>query len=332
MGAVVRLLLVAVVVATAWAFRGRLGDVGGALAIAGWAGVALMALYHPLAIGLCGLACSALMAGGKPMTFILARWVRDGVGELASFLPLAGEVAGARLLVCGGIRPATAGALTVVDVTAEVLAQFLFSLAGVSLWLIRHPTGEVIHWALLGIGLSIPVLAAFVLVQRSSVMRFLETLPARLLPKVWQAPDAENGIHAGITALWADHRRVSCAVLLHLAAWTVSAGEGWLALKLLGHPLPLADVLALECIIFAIRSGAFFVPAALGVQEGGYLLLGAALGLPPEVALAVSLLKRGRAIILGVPALATWQLLEGRPRRAKKGAELGCRDNRALTD
>jgi uncharacterized membrane protein YbhN (UPF0104 family) len=148
-------------------------------------------------------------------------------------------------------------------------------------------------------------------------MRFLETLPARLLPKVWQAPDAENGIHAGITALWADHRRVSYAVLLHLAAWTVSAGEGWLALMLLGHPLPLADVLALECLIFAIRSGAFFVPAALGVQEGGYLLLGAALGLPPEVALAVSLLKRGRAIILGVPALATWQLLEGKASRER---------------
>lgn len=323
MAALIRFLLIAVILATAWAFRSHLGDVSGALATAGWAGVAAMAAYHPLAISLCGLACSALTPQGKPSTFILARWVRDGVSELASFLPLAGEMAGARLLVCGGIRPTTAGALTVVDVTAEVLAQFLFSVAGVILWLLRHPTGEVLHWAMLGIGLSIPILAAFVLVQRSSVMRFLETLPARLLPKVWQAPDAENGIHAGITALWADHRRVAMAVLLHLAAWTVSAGEGWLALMLLGHPLPLADVLALECIIFAIRSAAFFVPAALGVQEGGYLLLGAALGLPPEVALAVSLLKRGRAIIVGIPALATWQLLESRPRRTKNSAEIG---------
>jgi len=321
MGALLRLLLIAVILSAAWAFRSHLGDVSGALASAGWSGVAAMAAYHPLAISLCGLAWCALAPNGKPLTFILGRWVRDGVNELASFLPLAGEMAGARVLVCSGIRPSMAGALTVVDVTAEVLAQFLFSLAGVTLWLIRHPTGEVIHWAMLGIGLSIPILAAFVLVQRSSVMRFLETLPARLLPKVWQAPDAEHGVHAGITALWADHRRVVGAVFLHLGAWTVSAGEGWLALMLLGHPLPLADVLALECVIFAIRSAAFFVPGALGVQEGGYLLLGAALGLPPEVALAVSLLKRGRAIILGIPALAAWQLLEGKASRDRSVPE-----------
>ena len=321
MGALVRLLLIAVILATAWAFRSHLGDISGALAIAGWSGVAAMAAYHPISIILCGLAWCSLSPNGKPMTFVLGRWVRDGVNELASFLPLAGEMAGARVLVCDGIRPSTAGALTVVDVTAEVIAQFLFSLAGVALWLVRHPTGEVVQWAMLGIGLSIPILAAFVLIQRSSVMRFLETLPSRLLPKVWQAPDPENGIHAGITALWADHRRVIQAVFMHLAAWTVSAGEGWLALTLLGHPLPLADVLALECIIFAIRSAAFFIPGALGVQEGGYLLLGAALGLPPEVALAVSLLKRGRAIILGIPALAAWQWLEGKASRGRSVSE-----------
>jgi putative membrane protein len=317
MGVLVRLLLIAVIAATAWAFRSHLGDVSGALAIAGWKGVLVMAAYHPLAICLCGLAWCALAPDGKTISFILARWVRDGVSELASFLPLAGEMAGARLLICGGIRPATAGALTVVDVTAEVIAQFLFSLAGIALWLIRHPTGEVIRWAMLGIGLSLPILLAFVMVQRSSVMRFLETLPARLLPQVWQAPDPDNGVHAGITALWADHRRVVRAVVLHLAAWTVSTGEGWIALKLLGHPLPMADVMALECIIFAIRSGAFFIPAALGVQEGGYVLLGAVLGLPPEVALSISLLKRGRAIILGIPALATWQWLEAKASRLR---------------
>lgn len=317
MAALVRFFLIAVVIAAAWAFRSHLGDVGGALQTAGWLGVAAVAAYHPLSITLCGLAWQTLQPDGKATAFILGRWVRDGVSELASVLPLAGEMAGARMLTCRGIRPATAGALTVVDVTAEVLAQFVFSLAGVGVWLVRHPTGEVVRWAEIGLGLSVPILAAFVLAQRSVLMRFLETLPARLMPTIWHAPDADSGIHAGITALWAQHRRVKKAVLLHLAAWTVSTGEGWLALQLLGHPLPPADVFALESIIFAIRSAAFFIPAALGVQEGGYLLLGAALGLPPEVALAVSLLKRGRAVILGIPALLVWHFLEGRPRPAE---------------
>lgn len=315
MGALVRLLLIAVILATAWAFRDHLGDIRTALASAGWQGILAMAAYHPIAICLCGLAWGALSSEAEAPTFILARWVRDGVSELASFLPLAGEMAGARMLSCRDIRASSAGALTVVDVTAEVIAQFLFSLAGLSLWLIRHPTGEVVQWAMIGVGLAVPVLFAFVAIQRSSVMRFLETLPSRLMPKVWPVPDAETGIHARITALWADHRRVMRAVALHLAAWTVSAGEAWLALWLLGHPLALADVIAMECIIFAIRSAAFFIPAALGVQEGGYVLLAGILGLPPEVALAVSLLKRGRAILLGIPALVVWQIIESRSSR-----------------
>ena len=67
----------------------------------------------------------------------------------------------------------------------------------------------------------------------------------------------------------------------------------------------------LESLAYALRSGAFFVPGAAGVQEGGYVLLGAALGIGPEFALALSLLKRGREIVLGRAALALWQWLEG---------------------
>lgn len=316
MGFLFRFLLLAVMAAVAWTFRDHLGEIAAALSAAGWKGVLAVAAYHPLSICICGLAWHSLRPGSRSGLFIMARWIRDGVGELASFLPLAGEMAGARLLACGGLRAAEAGALTVVDVTAEVMAQFVFSLLGVGLWLTRHPSDDLVRWATIGLAASIPVLAAFVLVQRSTMMRFLETLPARLMPKVWQVPDPDSGVHATIAVLWSQRRRVAAAAFLHLLAWTVSAGEGWVALYMLGHPLPFADVLALECIIFAIRSGAFFVPAALGVQEGGYMVLGAFLGLPPEVALSVSLLKRGRAIILGVPALITWQLLESRRDRA----------------
>ena len=91
---------------------------------------------------------------------------------------------------------------------------------------------------------------------------------------------------------------------------TTSTAEAWIALRFLGHPLAIWDVLALESIIYAIRSAVFFVPAGLGFQEGGYVMVCAALGLPPEVALAVSLLKRGREVLLGVPALLAWHFLD----------------------
>jgi uncharacterized membrane protein YbhN (UPF0104 family) len=45
------------------------------------------------------------------------------------------------------------------------------------------------------------------------------------------------------------------------------------------------------------------IPGSLGVQEGGYLLLAPLVGLPPDAALALSLAKRAREILLGLPGL-----------------------------
>ena len=42
------------------------------------------------------------------------------------------------------------------------------------------------------------------------------------------------------------------------------------------------------------------------------MLIGALVGLPADLALAVSLLKRARDLIKGVPALLQWQLIESR--------------------
>jgi hypothetical protein len=59
----------------------------------------------------------------------------------------------------------------------------------------------------------------------------------------------------------------------------------------------------LESVGQAIRGAAFAIPGALGVQEGGYLLLASLIGLPPNAGLALSLAKRTREILLGLPGL-----------------------------
>ena len=92
----------------------------------------------------------------------------------------------------------------------------------------------------------------------------------------------------------------------------------WVILTLIGHPLPFLSVVAIESLLFAIRNAAFMVPGGLGVQEGAYALIGPLFGLPAEVALALSLLKRGRDLTVGIPALLTWQFVESR-RRLKGG-------------
>ncbi len=134
-------------------------------------------------------------------------------------------------------------------------------------------------------------------------------------------PDAE-GIHAGIQTIYQHRARVLASGGVHLAAWVAGAGEAYVGLYFMGHAIAWSDALILESIAFALRTAAFVVPSRLGIQEGGYILLGAMFGLSPEVALALSLLKRGREIATGLPCLIIWQSVEtrrlwSRERRAK---------------
>ena len=93
---------------------------------------------------------------------------------------------------------------------------------------------------------------------------------------------------------------------------SASGGGTFIAFRLVGGPISLADAVALEALLCTLRSIAAFVPAAVGVQEAGYAMLAPLFGIPAEMGLAVSLLKRAREIVLGVPALLYWQSIEGR--------------------
>jgi hypothetical protein len=60
------------------------------------------------------------------------------------------------------------------------------------------------------------------------------------------------------------------------------------------------------------------VPVNAGVQEAGYAGLGAIFGVPPELSLAVSLVRRARDVVIGVPILLIWQYVEMRRLRVRK--------------
>jgi len=150
-----------------------------------------------------------------------------------------------------------------------------------------------------------------VLLQRRGAA-FVEKLSQRLAASWLPGAAARTRpLQHSLDEIYAHRRGLAAGFALHLTGWIVSAIEAWLALHLMGVNLDLSAIISIESLLYAIRSVAFAVPNAVGVQEGAYVMLGAIFGLPPEMALALSLLKRGRDLVIGVPALLTWQALEG---------------------
>jgi putative membrane protein len=298
--------------------------VDAALAV-GWQGlVALIGIYL-VCLVLCAVAWRIVILDAPRHAILIclwARWLRESIGNLA-LIPTAGEIAGARELNRHGVRSGMAGASTIVDLTLELLSQIVFTLFGLTLLITWYRGLEIGPWLVTGIAVSALAAAGFILAQRRGLFRFLERLPEKLdLKWAWTVlPDAE-GIHAGVQTIYQHRGRVLASGGVHLAAWVVGVGEAYVGLYFMGHAIAWSDALTLESIAFALRTAAFVIPSRLGIQEGGYILLGAMFGLSPEVALALSLLKRGREVVTGLPCLIIWQSVESRrlwarERRAK---------------
>ena len=66
----------------------------------------------------------------------------------------------------------------------------------------------------------------------------------------------------------------------------------------------------LKSLTATLADIAFVVPNAYGIQEGSYMMVGALLGMSPDLSLAVSLAVRIREVIIDVPGLLAWQFIE----------------------
>jgi len=291
------------------------GAVCDAFLSAGWGMVAL-AFYQGLSIGFSALAWRAVMKSvwtGPIALFLWARWVREATNALMPVAQVGGDIVGARLLALNGAGAAVGGASIVVDKTIEVLTQFLFSMVGVGLILLvsaDRSLGWSIAIAMLIFG---PMLVGFVVAQRMGLFQLLERFLLKLEEKSdWLSLGDVSGLHDTILRLYRDRHGVAVSTFYHLITWVLGIGELWLAVHFMGYEVTLVAATIIESLSQAVRSAGFFIPASLGVQEGGYLLFGTLMGLSPEVALALSLVRRVRQLLVGVPALLAWQFYEGR--------------------
>jgi len=297
-------------------------DVASALQSVGAAGLAAITLYHAVPTLLCGLAWWVLL---RPHVredwrlFAWLRWIRDGTDGVVPVLPAAGEFVATRILRLRGTPFAGAG--IIVDLTAELLGQLLFAMLGFALLFEMHPASRYLPWIALGIAIMTVQFVGFLVAQKRGFFRLVQR-PLDWLKRRARAPEsqADRTLQDQILRLHAHRGAFLGSLVLHLIAWVVGAMEAWIGLRLMGHPLTVPQVLVIESLMAATRSFTFFIPLDAGVQEGAYVLVGSLVGLPAGLALAVSLLKRARDVVKGLPALLAWQLIERRKIRRAAAA------------
>ena len=292
------------------------GVVFAALAVAGW-GLLAVVLFHLIPMFFDALGWFVLLR--KTMrprlrVFLWIRWIREAVNGLLPVAQVGGELVGTRLLMLNGVPGAIAGGSVVVDLTLAVLTLLIFVLIGLGVLLLIADDWGLVLGVLMGVGIAALGALGFILVQRRGLFQTLIgwlssfTEGQQWLAVIGRAARLDEAIHA----LYREKARLAACAGSQLTAWLLGAGEVWLALYFLGHPVTIMEALLLESLGQAVRNAAFTVPGGLGVQEGGYMILGGVLGLSPETGLALSLAKRVRELTLGLPGLMSWQWIEGR--------------------
>lgn len=277
----------------------------------GWLGFAVVVIAG-LGLTAClssGLYPLLLEAASLRLVFA-ARQVRDSAGDILPFTQLGGIALGMRVLSLGGIAPSRALAAGVVDVTAELLAQALFILIGLALaaTVIRADArlGPYFGWLVTG---------AVLFAMGVMIFAVLQWVGSRMAEKFLQVPKLGRGTTAfreALHHLYRQRAKVALSVGLHLFGWCASGLWLWVVFRVLGKPIAPASAVAIQSLLEALRSATVFIPAAVGVQEAGYAALGVLFGFAPETGVAVSLLRRGRDIAVGIPVLLAWQAVEAR--------------------
>ena len=315
--------LLGLVLATAIIGWVGFGKVVSAFAEIGWRGLLAMCGFYLVPVGILAAAWLVLDPNASPklwVTYYFSRLVRDASGELLPFSSIGGYVFGARAAILGGVEPAMSISTTVVDVTAEFIGQLGFTAIGLVL-LTHQPAANFENQQLLtswvfGLGAGVLAAAAFILLQRWATGP-IERWVARWAPQALAQTSAVTG---SLHTLYQKPGRLTASSVLHLVAWIIAAIGVWAGLWVAGIHMSLRVIMGVESLVYVVRTLTFAAPMGLGVIEGAYVVVGALFGLPPGFALALSLIKRVRDVAIGLPALALWQVMEGRRLVAKRAA------------
>ena len=297
------------------------GNIVAAVGRIGWGAFAVIVGWQNGVFVILGLAWDVITPSRtrRPRwVMIWGRMIRDSAANCLPFSQIGGFVFGARAVTLHGVEWHTATASTVVDVTAEFLAQIAFTCIGLGILLARAPASGLALPVEVGLAVAVLACVGFMWAQKGAAPVFARI--SRRIAGRWfaDAGDRLEVLQAELGLIHGHAGKLVLGFLAHLIGWIGTGAAGWIAYRAVGVPIAFEDAVAIEALLSAAAAVAFLVPVNAGVQEAGYVGLGAIFGVPPELSLAVSLLRRARDIVVGVPVLLIWQLVEARRLRLRQ--------------
>jgi len=237
--------------------------------------------------------------------------VREAVDRLLPVASVGGGLAGVKLMHNRGLAIAGASATVIVEILLTIVSLYLFAVIGLLLLFDLHPAGATSRYLVPALLLSFPVpLVMAVLLRYGSVFARLEVV-LRKVAGIDLPAEGAASLDSEIRSCLLRSGCLAYAGVLQFIALISGSLEIWFVVRVAGHPIDLEDALIMESLMQAVRHVVFFVPAGIGVQEGMLIEFGQTVGVSSELALTVSIAKRARELLCGVPALISWSFVEG---------------------
>ena len=288
--------------------------VGSAISHAGW-GLLSVTVYHLLQTLSDAAGWSVLIPKKHRVPLIKSfflNWIGESINNLLPTGRVGGDIVITRIAGWWGTPLNIATAVMIVDVTIGIVTKVIYIVAAGILLVTVTGRSDLARPTVAAAITGTLAAAGFYAVQRLGIFRWITTLASHVV----RSPDRNSLVQTGetldqtIAFVYARRSGVAGCYFFWILSWVFASGEIWLSLSALGFQSSFIAAMILESAALAIRGAAFLVPGAVGVQEGTYIVVGNLLGIPGEIALALSLVRRIRELALGIPALVWWQFME----------------------
>ncbi len=237
----------------------------------------------------------------KYLTLFRVRWVGESINNVVPSGYVGGEALKAYLLHKRGVPGLTCGTSVVASKTCQVLAQVLFIGIGALAALPNLPSDSGARRGMLFITVAaFAVVILLFALQREGMFSTLNRVLKRLKIRIPTLEKHETSLRKLDDQIYQfyhrDRRRFFQSTGAFLLGWMADALEIYVVCHLLGLPLSVTEAIAIESFISVAKALGIFIPAAMGVQESGVVLLFQIFGLPVTMGVAYAILRRGREL------------------------------------